>query len=390
MKIYSKLVYDLKTGKLIEEDSFKYEGIVALCGSGGGGTTTYSSDPEFNARMATISEQQQQMAQEYFEYYKSGTGHFEEGKMEQSSSSIQYEGHNWTQYGADRQYYDENGTPSGAYLSSATGQILDAEGKEIGKFNAKDSYSDKPTKYFGGTGATLEIMGVTASINQKAQSEGKRVWVADPDAMGYQEWEQQQLKANAELLPGQTAATKAETEVARLEAELAKETIPWKRELLMEEMYTQQQRLISERELMGSKTELERKQAELGIGKAELGIESLPWERQLAMDRMYTEHQQHEGKQSLIPEYYKKVAEGVNVQDKMAEAKTDVQQAYSGAEGAMRREAGRMGVDPNSGRYASMRGAQLRDKAKDVAGAGTTARRTAEEQQFTRLKEATQ
>ena len=40
-------------------------------GSGGGSTTINSEDKEYNARMATIAEAQQNMAEEYYDYYQS-------------------------------------------------------------------------------------------------------------------------------------------------------------------------------------------------------------------------------------------------------------------------------------------------------------------------------
>ena len=39
-------------------------------GSGGGSTTINSEDEAYNARMATIAESQQGMAEEYYQYYK--------------------------------------------------------------------------------------------------------------------------------------------------------------------------------------------------------------------------------------------------------------------------------------------------------------------------------
>jgi hypothetical protein len=44
---------------------------------GGGGGGGDSVDREYNARMATIAEKQQAMAEEYFQYWKSGPGHWE-------------------------------------------------------------------------------------------------------------------------------------------------------------------------------------------------------------------------------------------------------------------------------------------------------------------------
>jgi hypothetical protein len=39
MKIYSKIILDMKSGKTLEEQNFDYKGSIALCGGGGGGDT---------------------------------------------------------------------------------------------------------------------------------------------------------------------------------------------------------------------------------------------------------------------------------------------------------------------------------------------------------------
>jgi len=44
MKIYNKIVLDIETFEILEEDSFEYNGPVAWCGGGGGkggGSTSY-------------------------------------------------------------------------------------------------------------------------------------------------------------------------------------------------------------------------------------------------------------------------------------------------------------------------------------------------------------
>lgn len=74
MKIYTKVVIDLETLSVIEEEGFEYDGEVAECKGGGGGSTVNSVDYKYNARMATLSEEQQKWAREYFkvwqQYYK--------------------------------------------------------------------------------------------------------------------------------------------------------------------------------------------------------------------------------------------------------------------------------------------------------------------------------
>ena len=53
-------------------------------GGGGGGD---SVDREYNARMATIAEKQQAMAEEYFQYWKSGPGHWKTRPADYAGSS---------------------------------------------------------------------------------------------------------------------------------------------------------------------------------------------------------------------------------------------------------------------------------------------------------------
>ncbi len=54
MKIYTKLVIDMTTDKILEEESFEYNGLVANCGSSGGGGG--SSQPANTTNVQTIRE----------------------------------------------------------------------------------------------------------------------------------------------------------------------------------------------------------------------------------------------------------------------------------------------------------------------------------------------
>lgn len=65
--IYTRVVIDMQTGATVESESFEYDGPVALCGGGSSGSsTTNTVDYAYNARMATLSEEQQEWAREYF------------------------------------------------------------------------------------------------------------------------------------------------------------------------------------------------------------------------------------------------------------------------------------------------------------------------------------
>ncbi len=69
MKVYTRVVIDMTSGVVEQEDSFEYSGPVLLCKGGGGGGDNV--DREYNARMATIYEAQQGMANDYFDFWKS-------------------------------------------------------------------------------------------------------------------------------------------------------------------------------------------------------------------------------------------------------------------------------------------------------------------------------
>lgn len=60
-------------------------------GSGGGSTTINSEDEAYNARMATIAEAQQVMAEEYYEYYKNTYQPYEEEQIAANRALIPYQ-----------------------------------------------------------------------------------------------------------------------------------------------------------------------------------------------------------------------------------------------------------------------------------------------------------
>lgn len=77
--IYTRVVIDMASGEVLEQDGFVYDGPVAECGGGsgsggGGSTTTNTVDKAYNARMAAIAEEQNTWARDYFtmwqQYYK--------------------------------------------------------------------------------------------------------------------------------------------------------------------------------------------------------------------------------------------------------------------------------------------------------------------------------
>ena len=70
MKIYSKIVMCMTTLEILEEESYEYSGPIALCKGGSSSTTTV--DYEYNARMASLAEKNQEYADEMFDIFKNG------------------------------------------------------------------------------------------------------------------------------------------------------------------------------------------------------------------------------------------------------------------------------------------------------------------------------
>lgn len=66
--IYTRVVFDMSTGEVLEQKGFWWEGPIEECKGGGGSTNTV--DYAYNARMATLSEEQQAWAREYFQMWQ--------------------------------------------------------------------------------------------------------------------------------------------------------------------------------------------------------------------------------------------------------------------------------------------------------------------------------
>lgn len=69
--IYTRVVFDMTTGDMLEQEGYWHDGPVSECkGGGGGSSTTNTVDYEYNARMATLSEEQQGWARDYYSMWQ--------------------------------------------------------------------------------------------------------------------------------------------------------------------------------------------------------------------------------------------------------------------------------------------------------------------------------
>lgn len=140
-------------------------------GGGGGGQV----DKEYNARMAAIAEQQQAMADEYFQYWKSGPGHWETKTIEGTGQA---------------KPISNDGLFTGGNLS-IPGLGPDSESAAARGYQAK-------------SGTSGSVPSGIKSAFESRLPETEQVWVKDPDGVSYMDMEQAQMKSNMELIPKQT------------------------------------------------------------------------------------------------------------------------------------------------------------------------------------------
>ncbi|WP_022667924.1 hypothetical protein [Desulfospira joergensenii] len=165
----------------------------------------------------------------------------------------------------------------------------------------------------------------------------------------YQPMEKAQIAANMELIPSETALAKAGNESAL-------SLLPTQTELTQ----AQNESALS---LIPGQTELAQKELEYGSA---------------AID----------AKTPVMNAFYKESLEGVDVEDRANKAAAYVSQAFDTSNAILGRSTARMGVNPNSGRYASLTTSNALDRAKAVASAKTTARTNAEDENYQRLTNA--
>ncbi len=78
----------------------------------------------------------------------------------------------------------------------------------------------------------------------------------------------------------------------------------------------------------------------------------------------------------------------IDVNQRVGEAVTATEQQFAGAEAARRRNLGRMGINPNSGRYSGMERSAALGKALARTNSANTARKVARDEQFSRVGNA--
>jgi hypothetical protein len=89
MRIYDCVVIDMTSGETLEARATEYAGPVAECKGGGSSSTTNTVDYDYNKRMATIAEEQQAMAKDYFDFWKSDYKPLEQAQIQANLDTLQ-------------------------------------------------------------------------------------------------------------------------------------------------------------------------------------------------------------------------------------------------------------------------------------------------------------
>lgn len=90
MRIHTRVLFDMRSGAVLEDEGFEYSGPLAEC-KGGGGSTVNSVDYAYNDRMATLSEEQQKWAREYFQMWQQYYKPYEIAQAQSNMELLPYE-----------------------------------------------------------------------------------------------------------------------------------------------------------------------------------------------------------------------------------------------------------------------------------------------------------
>jgi hypothetical protein len=141
----------------------------------------------------------------------------------------------------------------------------------------------------------------------------------------------------------------------------------------------------SNTELLPLETETAKQQQLLAGQQAQAGQELLPLQTDAAKAKLEDQIETIGMMKPVKTNFFQQAAEGVDVQGRMGMAQADVAKGFADAETGTRMFMSRMGVNPNSGRFAAAASATDRAKAAAVAGARTTSRLNSEDENFRRL-----
>jgi hypothetical protein len=187
-------------------------------------------------------------------------------------------------------------------------------------------------------------MATIAEAQQRMAEEYFQFWQTD-----YKPMEQAQIAANLQLIPHETAL--------------------------------QKQKLQAEKGLIP-------KQTALAGAQMDSALSLLPQQTAFEQAQLADSTQAIGERAPVRAEFYQQATDGVDIDGMVNRASADAMHSFANSQQMLNRNMARMGVNPNSGRFAALSNQNSLNQAKTVAGAKTQARVQGEEQNFNRLTTA--
>lgn len=328
-------------------------------GSGGGVNT---EDKAYNARMASLSEEQQGWASQMFNTFMYGVGY---------NPSEERKGY----YGADGKFVDLTDEIKAAYDPNGTVDTRQAA-RDVLK---EHGFSGKEIETISNGGTVGRLMTTTQGDLNNYNSED---YISEQDLMTKQIQDafgltddetnalrsgfnltEAQNKAGMETLPSQTEATIAGNELSTASSEAAQTVIP-----------SQTEAAIS-----GNQRTTAQNTADIGL---------IPQRAELESSNIGEAQQQISARAPIIDKYYQEAGKEINVNDRMNEASADVAQAAGAQRASLGRNIALRGGNINSGSGRSIMTDLANNTIKADAYARTNARRSAETEQLNRYRDA--
>lgn len=92
MNLTTRIVFDMTTGAVLEEERRTWDGPMAWCKGGGSSTTTVTNtstpDYAYNARLAGVAERQQNLADTYFNWWQQKQAPVEEATLKSQAELL--------------------------------------------------------------------------------------------------------------------------------------------------------------------------------------------------------------------------------------------------------------------------------------------------------------
>jgi hypothetical protein len=325
MKIYTELVFDLKSGKLLRSRACAYSGPVALC-KGSGGSTVNSTDPVYNAGLLLLQQS-------------------EEGR----SSAL----YNQFMYGVD---YNPSEEVYGATI----------DGKWVSEDELKDSPYSKDYMTANPKYEQYQAQLAFHMMTGKSEEAAKR----DLATKGIVEPKQYIVNEN------------------RMEKKTRGELQGYDADAITSEMEYLQNQVTAANTLLPAETELSRTQLGTETQKSLMEGRLLPLQEQAAAAQLSDSVKGIAERAPVRTAFYQSALNGVDVTARQNQAQAGVEHAFGTTQRGFERTLRQSGARPGDGGYIAAQNERELAKTKGIAGARTGARNLAEDEMFKRLQSA--